>query len=287
MQRTIWQTTVCELGFSYEFVLRGVLAIAALHLAYLWPSRKDFYITRGKAHYQLGLQMATGLLPYINEDNCHPLCIFAGLAGMFAMASPREPEDFLLVNNKGLADWMVLIRGMSSIIELSQPTLFSGSLGLIFQNGSLRFQARSSEPFILGSIHDNQVLTLQERLFNSTTSPDPVRSSAYMEALSELRKSLNILYGHSETHEASDAFIWVFEIPETYLILLTNQDQGALCIFGFFCILLHRLSECWWAQGWSTHLMGQVYRILDDEHRGWVQWPIQELGGMGALQNIP
>lgn len=230
--------------------------------------------------------MATSLLPYINEGNCTPLCIFAGLAAMCAMASPRKPEDFLLVNNNGLADWIGLIRGMSSIIKSSEPALFSGSLGLIFQNGSLRLQPRSSEPFMFGSVHDGQVLMLQRRLLDVPTSPDPVRTLAYTEALVELRKSINSLHVHAETHEESDAFIWVFRLPETYLILLKGQDQGALCIFAFFCILLHRLSESWWAQGWGTHLMNQVYSLLDDEHRSWVQWPIEQLGGMGALQDL-
>lgn len=266
------------MAFAHEFVLRGILAVAALHLAYLRPSRKDFYVTRGTTHYGLGLRTATSLLPAINEDNCTPLFIFAALAGIFAMATPRKPEDFLLVNNKGLADWMVLTRGLKSIIESSEPTLFSGPLGLVFQSGHLRFQLRSSEPFMHGSLHDNEVQILQRRILDSTTNPDPLCTEAYTKALTELRKSLNSLYVCAETYEASDAFIWVFRIPETYLEMLKHQDQSALCIFAFFCIILHQSSAHWWAQGWGSHIMSQVYHSLDDEHRRWVQWPIEQIG---------
>ncbi|KFY24077.1 hypothetical protein V491_02297 [Pseudogymnoascus sp. VKM F-3775] len=284
VQRTLWQMTVCEIGFSNEFVLRGILAIAALHLASLRPSEKDFYIERGIMHHELGLRMATSLLPYMDKENCTPLCIFSGLAGIFAMARPRTPEDFLLVNDKGLADWMVIMRGMSSIIGSAEPTLFSGPLGLMFQYGHRRFQLRSLELSMHRSVHDEQVQVLQHRILSSCVGPG--LTEAYIGALTELRKSLNVLYAYAQTYEASDAFIWVFRTPEAYFVLLKNQDLSALCIFAFFCVILHQLAAHWWAKGWSTHLMNQIYRLLDDEHRCWVQWPIEEIGGMRILEAL-
>ncbi|KFY76288.1 hypothetical protein V499_04014 [Pseudogymnoascus sp. VKM F-103] len=278
VQRTLWQMTVCEIGFSNEFVLRGILAIAALHLASLRPSRKDFYISRGIMHHELGLRRATSLLPYMDKENCTPLCIFAALAGIFAMARPRTQEDFLLVNDKGLANWMVLMRGMSSIIGSATPTLFSGPLGPMFQNGHRRFLLRSPEPPMDSSVHGEEVKLLQQRILSSCV--DPRLIEAYIGALTELHMSLNVLYTYAETYEASDAFIWVFRTPEAYFVLLKNQDPGALCIFAFFCVLLHQLGAHWWAKGWSTHLMDQIYRLLDDEHRYWVQWPIKQIEGM-------
>jgi hypothetical protein len=284
VQRTVWQITVCQVGFSHEFVLRGILAIAALHQARLRPSRKEFYITRGTMHHQIGLRMATSLLLSLNEENCTPLCVFSGLAVMFAMASPRTAEDFLLVNDKGLADWMVLMRGMNSIIDPSESPLFAGPLGLMFQSGHRRYQFRSSEPYMLGSVHDDQVLLLQQRILDSCI--DPGRVEAYVGALTEVRKSLTVLFSYTETYEGSDAFVWVFKTPESYFALLKEQDQAALCIFAFFCVSLDRLSEHWWGQGWSIHLMNQVYRLLDGEHRWWIQWPIDQIGGLRALQNL-
>ena len=283
MQRTIWQITVPQIGFTSEFVMRGILAIAALHLARLRPSRKEFYMAKGNLHHQLGLRMATSMLPSISEENCSPLTVFSGLAAIFAMASPRTPEDFLLVNDNGLADWMILMRGMSSIIDSSKPALHTGALSQMFQSGHRRFTVRSNEPFKLGSDHDNQVQALQQRIMDSCR--DPRQAEAYLGALSELRKSFTVLYTYIDTYEATDAFIWVFKIPEAYLELLKEKDQDALCIFAFFCVVMHQLSALWWAQGWSTHLMNQIYRLMDEEHRWWVQWPIDQIGGMDILQN--
>lgn len=203
---------------------------------------------------------------------------------MFAMASPRTAEDFLLVNDKGLADWMVLMRGMNSLIDSSQPDLLAGPLALMFQSGHRRYQMRSSEPFMLGSIHDNQVLLLQQRILDSCT--DPGRAEAYIGAINELRKSLTVLYAYAEVYEGSDAFVWVFRTPDAYFSLLREKDESALCIFAFFCVCLDRLSGHWWAKGWSTHLMNQVYRLVDDQHRWWIEWPINQVGGLRALQNL-
>lgn len=274
---------VCEMAFSHDYVLHAVLAIAALHLAYLRPSRKAFYAARGSMHHELGLRIATSLLPHISDINCTSLWLFSCLAGIFAMASPRKPEDFLLVNSKGLADWMVLMRGISSIIDSSEQKLFSGPLGLVFQSGHHRFKLRSSEPFMIGSAHDNEVQLLQQRILNSCV--DPTHTEAYTMALAEMRKSLNTLYGSSKTYEASDAFIWVFRAPEAYFVLLQEQEQNAICIFALFCLLLHKLTMYWWAEGWSVHLMNQVCRLLDESHRSWVKWPIEQIGGMVILKD--
>jgi hypothetical protein len=276
--------TVCQVGFSHEFVLRGLLAIAALHLAHLRPSRKEFYLARGNMHHQLGLRMATSLLSSMNAENCTPLCIFSATAILFAMASPRTPQDFLLVNGKGLADWMVLMRGMNFIIDSSESNLLAGPLALMFQSGHRRYQERLNEPFTLGSVHDDQVLLLQQRILDSCANSGNV--DAYTGALMEVRKSLTVLYAYAETYEVSDAFVWVFKTPEAFFSLLRSKDQAALCIFAFFCVSLDRLSGHWWAQGWSTHLLSQIYRLVDDQHRWWIQWPIDQVGGLRALQDL-
>ena len=236
-------------------------------------------------HHQLGLRIASSLLPSLDDENCTPLCIFSAIAIIFAMACPRTSEDFLLVNEKGLADWVVLLRGLHSIINSSESTLFAGPLGLMFQSGHQRYEKRSSEPFMLGSAHDDQVVLLQQRILDSCM--DSGRVDAYRGALTEVRKALTVLFAFSETYEGSDAFVWVFETPEAYLTLLREQDQAALCIFAFFCVSLDRLSRNWWAEGWSIHLMNQIYRLVDDEHRWWIQWPIDQIGGLKVLQYLP
>lgn len=78
--------------------------------------------------------------------------------------------------------------------------------------------------------------------------------------------------------ETSDIFIWLFRVQDDYLELLKRHSQEALVIFAYFCVILKRLDHHWWIEGWSTHLMEKIWGILDEEHRLWVRWPIEEIG---------
>lgn len=81
--------------------------------------------------------------------------------------------------------------------------------------------------------------------------------------------------------DLSDAFVWLFIVADDFLPLLkpsAGPAQEALAIFAHFCILLKRLDGEWWLQGWGTHLILRCHSLLDDEHRLWIRWPIEEAG---------
>lgn len=80
--------------------------------------------------------------------------------------------------------------------------------------------------------------------------------------------------------DADDVFVWQWCVANDLLPLLKGSDvrQEAVVIFAHFLILLKKLENQWWLEGWASHLMGQAWASLDQEHRLWIQWPIEELG---------
>lgn len=42
-----WRDDVVQLGFSCDYIMRALLAVSALHLAFHRPERRDFYIEEG------------------------------------------------------------------------------------------------------------------------------------------------------------------------------------------------------------------------------------------------
>lgn len=65
-----WRINVPQVGFAYEFVMRGILALSALHMAHFQPERRDFYIQQAMLQHQTGLRAATEILPTVTEENC-------------------------------------------------------------------------------------------------------------------------------------------------------------------------------------------------------------------------
>jgi hypothetical protein len=257
--------------------MRGILALSALHLARYRPAKKDLYNSQAMLQHQIGLRQATNALTEINEDNCTGVYIFSALTLFFTVATPRKPGDFLLVGDNGIADWLTLVKGTSFIVGTSENILFKGSLGPMFIAGRRRNELR--EKYLAeASPKDNPVAELRQLI--DKTAANRQDAGIYLDALDSLRKSFvsPSESGLGSNFESADVFIWVYEVDHRFLDLLRQRTQESLCIFSYFCVVLRRLDSYWWMEGWATHLISKIYHLLDEEHRLWVRWPIEEIG---------
>lgn len=269
VQQSVWQISVPKLALSFDFVMDGILALSALHLAYLYPSQKGFYISQAQTRHDIGLCRAGKLLLHITQENCSGLYIFSVLAAIYTLASPRKPKDLLLVGETGIS----IFRGNHTIMESSRAALMSGPLGPMLKNGWQRTQLRESCTNKT-SIEEGQLNVLRHLI--TEMIPDPTTFNIYAQAIEELRKSFAAFNPHYN-HGATDVFTWVHRVSEEYLLLLRNQTQESLCILAFFCVLLHQMNSVWWSEGQSTHLMTQIRLLLDEEHRQWIWWPVKQV----------
>jgi hypothetical protein len=72
--------------------------------------------------------------------------------------------------------------------------------------------------------------------------------------------------------------LWMMIIPDAFITLLQDQNPEALCIFGYYCVLLKRLDSLWFIHGWSEDLIENIYWLLDQRYRGYIVWPMREIG---------
>ena len=259
--------------------MRGILALSALHMAYYKPEKRDLFIAQAKAQNQAGLRVAAAMLPYITQENCSAIYIFSALTCIFTVASPRDPGDFLLLGDSGVASWLTLFRGTRSIIESSYNTLHNGVLSPMFIAGRRRTALREAAHVNAadGTTEEGQLGELQQSIRDTVTDPQTLQ--IYMEAIDELQKVFRVAYnGLFQTIESTDIFIFFLQVSEEYLIFLQERKQESLAIFAYFCVIAKSLEKNWWSEGWSNHLMSRVYALLDEEHKLWIRWPIEEIG---------
>lgn len=271
--QSVWRVIVPQIGFSSTYVMRAILALSALHLAYYRPTQKDFYIGQALLLHDTALRMANPILPDITPENCSSLYLFAALTCLISCAKPRIPGDFLLVGKSGISEWLNLFRGTRLIIYSEIGTLMSGPLGPMFSIGSRRLGLREMG---LGA-NDEHLLELQ-RLIKETVT-EQKRLETYDTAIHEIGKSFVTINSlEPERCEITDVFVWPLGVSEEFLELLSQRQPEALCIVAYFSVVLHQLNSVWWIEGWSTHLISSIYHALDHEHQHWIQWPIEQLG---------
>jgi hypothetical protein len=125
---------------------------------------------------------------------------------------------------------------------------------------------------------------LRERITLSVTDPD--LHSRYTHAIDELEVELELVLRTPSTtatnttnSDVLDAMVWLWMVSDSLVPLLRGTPtQEAVAIFAHFCVLLKHHDSHWWLQGWGDHLMSRALEILDEEHRGWLEWPIKEMG---------
>jgi hypothetical protein len=80
--------------------------------------------------------------------------------------------------------------------------------------------------------------------------------------------------------EAWDMLIWQWTQGKDFLPLLeaVSPPQEAVVIFAYCLLVVRKLENQWWVEGWADHLMGKTWALLDEEHRHWVVWATEEMG---------
>ncbi|TVY73294.1 Sterol uptake control protein [Lachnellula suecica] len=273
--RTLWRTKIPQIAFQHRFLMRGMLAISALHLSHVHPEKRDFYFPYSMKHHQMALTEGTFVLGNVTQDNCAALHIFSILTTMHTVGRPRRPQDFLVVGESGIAKWLVLFRGTLEIIEPFIDSMASGPLAALFQARLRRQRLRdiSMTEEQADHLHEIRALVLQ------ATSENLQLSEMYAQSLDDLQASFTFVYNSApHTYETGDVFRWLLRVCDEYLQLLKDGAQEALTIFAYSCVLFKKTECYWWMEGWSSQLMSNIHRHLDEEHRMWIQWPIEEIG---------
>jgi hypothetical protein len=91
--RHVWRSVFPQEGYSHEFVMHGVLSLAALHKAYLLPGSRHVYLESAAYHHNLGQETFTGLLPQITSQNWRPVFCFATIVVAYVFCLPTRFND--------------------------------------------------------------------------------------------------------------------------------------------------------------------------------------------------
>ena len=248
--------------------MRGILAVAALHLACLRPEQQEQYRRIAVQHQDLALGRFRSIMTEIDQSSCHAFFALSSLIVVFAFASPRASDSLAFTNDsQEPAEWLPLIRGVHSILMSVWPWIKNGSLG-----GLLPDDIEKPSPQGLSEAAENQFLQLS-RLCESSSNEEKV-VEAYTGAIGGLRNCYVKLYSKASFEcEVSIAFLWPVMIPQEFITMLNSRTPEALIILAHYCVILHHLDGYWWKTGWTRHLMANLYRELGEAWHPWLQWP--------------
>jgi len=275
-----WKHNVLKIGFSHQYVLRLVYALAAFHLAYSHgkePNHRVKYLSAAKYHSDIGLRQLNEALSEITEFNCSALYVSARLVSFCSFAAgPKSVNDLMVceVGSEAAYYQLPLIHGVRLIRRAVEPaTLFTGYLAALAGSTPER---KTLESPLLRINWVEPVEKLREWIGSFSGS----HTTTFKQAVLSLSAVYEANYGNKDgsygiTPSDGLVFGWLYRLQDAFLISLKDKQPLALLILAYYVPLLKTIRPCWLLVDWPEHILKSIRGMLNEQHQKWLEWPEQ------------
>lgn len=259
-------------GLTYPFVLHGVLALSALHIARTESrSNSSSYFSIALEHQNRALALFRPKVLSLNRENSHIVFVFSGILFQLAFAmSPCSPFAETYDPIRDLLQGFDLCRGLREVIGLSWHWVKEGRISDVL----LRVDDKIRWP--LSDAIQEAFSNLKRFNENRGKEISTHDTGCYASAIDYLTDLMEIFQDKPRRVEL--ALRWPFELTDKYLDLLRGHDPMALVILAHYCLILHHSRHQWWMEGWSLHLARSIWNLLDGYWRPSAIWVLKEVG---------
>jgi len=238
---TLWQNEIPKLAERNLFLQHGLLALAALHMRFLYPHNFQHYHSQACEHHLKATASFRTTVSHVDEENCDAILVFSIAVNIFQFTT-------LLCHN------LHRIPDFSDALEA-----FSTLRNALNMSWDMR-QFLSRSPFARRLQRIGASVTLQ----NAETELRNLDALDYLnnclDAAEDARRTCGIairalndwypVLGSSPQTWVNFAW-WPSAIPEEFLTLLKQKHQVALMIFVHWCTGFSKAPKRWYSDGWA------------------------------------
>ncbi|MCJ1281755.1 hypothetical protein MMC26_001078 [Xylographa opegraphella] len=258
-----WQDVIPQEAESHPFLMHGLLAITALHLANSHPSQQRFYYDVAVRHQDMAIILFRPTLSALTEENSAAVFAYSAVAAMIAFALPQvsgtPPAD-------PIADLLAifkLMRGIYAVLDVARGSIARSKLGplIAFEQDLAMLPAPTDA---VGALH---ALAERNRVATEDELVREVYGSVIRNLLSVFEQQLTSMSSRAR------AFSWPIMITSAFPVALARREPMALAILAHYGVILHDSRECWWFGTWGRWVVDAVSGALPQEWQVAIQWP--------------
>jgi hypothetical protein len=124
--KDLWQSLVVTEAYSQPFLMHGILALSALHLASIShdrPEKSREHRAAALRHHDQAIALFRPLLSKITEHNCHTIFGFSALLVVLSFALPGFPlQENTNSSVEELLTIITLLKGVQGMCALVSIT---------------------------------------------------------------------------------------------------------------------------------------------------------------------
>lgn len=263
---TTWEEIAPREAFSQPFLMHGLLAISALHLAHVHQSdvsAASRYTDLAIQHYTAGVGLLGPILNDINDTNGIPAFLLSALIVFISFAIPQpQASPSAAETLQHMIDVFRLQRGIRDVLGASRSWVLNSPIA-----ATLRVNFNElSRP--LPSEDEEMLRQIAERV--ETESETAELKEVYVAAIHDLRKC----YPFEDTRQNHEGVLlgWPIHVAPEFLNAVVGHNKVALAILAYYGVLLHELRDIWWAENKGRLLVSAASWLLPPEWGQLVRW---------------
>ncbi|KAI1046442.1 hypothetical protein LB505_013158 [Fusarium chuoi] len=261
--RDLWRIRIVRLCLNCDYAMLAILSVSALHLSHFSVERREFLRERAITYHNQALSIAAGFIDAYNERNAQHLFAFSILTIYYSFAQTPEHDD------GPYPPWVVLIKGCTSFMDLAKSTLLGGPFSALLHKARKRLDLR------LQTFKTDYMQQLRQFVDERVTNPE--RRAIYHDAIQALNQTYGVFHEVEGENDLVDIFSWLV-LAKDFLKFVADEEEEALVVLSYFCVLLHKLPGQWWLNGWVNHIMTRIYSSVGEMYLTYLVWPMEEIG---------
>jgi hypothetical protein len=270
-----WQVAIPQIALSHDFVMYGILAVSALHLAMLQPHRKE------ELRHQASIVEVTALPRFRHfvelgaPQASHAVLAFAGFVVPYVLAQSGAvdaPLGRIPSWNDEHPHLFHAIRGLVQVLKRSWMSLIVGPFSPLLSR-VISPVDKSRNP------DDAQFIRIKEllKIGPNSSVEDKKVMLVCEDALEELRRVAALPYSPCKTLDPIAAiYIWPGLMPEEFLPLIYDRRPEALVILAHYCVLFKQVDSTWYFNGLGQKLLIAIDDELGEAWRLWIEWALKQ-----------
>ncbi|KAJ5700808.1 hypothetical protein N7536_003821 [Penicillium majusculum] len=271
----VWQIAIPRLALQYDFLMNGILALGALHIAAtIEPPESLVYIDTALQYHNLTFAPYRAAVDSINPMNCEAALAQSIVTTVIGIALPRvtaaRGENSSITEN--IVVVFELLQGVRKIHHIGASWI------------KLELFSRRKNPWDPGSVSlDSDTGAALERLdtLNDETlaSIDPIQHQVNKDAILYLRHFSTRV---ANSVDPANVLAWLAMIDKEFVDNVRRRQPLALLILMHWAVLLGELDgQHWWARGSGRALISELLDVLhpgDIEWANALAWPQKKMG---------
>ncbi|KAJ5648770.1 hypothetical protein N7490_005142 [Penicillium lividum] len=270
----VWQIHVPRLALQFEFLMNGILALAALHIAStLEPPASFAYMDAALHYHNLTFAPFRASIDHLTEQNCEAVLAQSIITTVFGIALPRvtavRGESSSMTEN--IIVLFELLQGVKNIITIGRPWI---KLNLYPNQNGLKSDGPSLDGGTQAAL-DRLAMLNDESLSTINTDQHLINK----EVISHLHHCFAM---YSNARGPANTLAWLCAVDKEFVDNVRRRQPLALLVLMHWAVLLGELDgQWWWARNSGRALVSELLLIMqpgDDRWADSLAWPQRTMG---------